>query len=153
MAASYYPNVNFHFLVTFHSFDPTGSTIDVAFQSVSGLDATIETEQVKEGGENRFTHTLPVRRKAGPLLLKRGLLAPNQSALTRFLQGAIANDVFKPMDLVTIHLLNEMHVNLLSWSINNVWPVSWKIGELNAMQGEVLIETLELHYNQLILNT
>lgn len=133
-------------------FDPKG-TIDVAFQSVSGLDVTLETESVKEGGENRFTHQLPVRRKAGPLVLKRGILSPKQSLLTKYLQGVFANDVFQPMDVVTVNLLDETHQTLLSWSVNNVWPLSWKIGELNAMQGEVLIETLELNYNQLILNS
>jgi phage tail-like protein len=151
MAADYYPNVNFHFMVQF-PFDPTGTTIDVSFQSVTGLDSTLETEPLKEGGENRFTHMLPVRRKYGPLVLKRGLLGPDQSQLTAYLQLVFENDVFTPMDLVTIHLLDETHQSLLTWSVNNVWPLSWKLGELNSLQGEVLIETLELNYNQLILN-
>jgi phage tail-like protein len=150
MADDYYPNVNFHFQVQF-PFDPSGVTIDVAFQSVSGLDSTLETEPVKEGGENRFTHVVPVRRKYGPLVLKRGLLGPDQSILTNYLMQVFANDVFTPFDTVTIHLLDESHQTLLCWSVNNVWPTSWKIGELNAMQGEVLIETLELNYNQLVL--
>jgi phage tail-like protein len=151
MAADYYPIVNFHFMVQF-PFDPTGTT-DVSFQSVTGLDSTLETEPVKEGGENRFTHVLPVRRKYGPLVLKRGLLGPDQSQLTSYLQQVFANDVFTPMDMVTIHLLDETHQSLLCWSVNNVWPLSWKLSELNAMQGEVLIETLELNYNQLVLNS
>jgi phage tail-like protein len=152
MATEYYPNVNFHFMVKF-PFDASGTTIDVAFQSVTGLDSTLETEPLKEGGENRYTHVLPVRRKYGPLVLKRGLLGPTESRLTSYLQGVFANDVFTPMDLVTIHLLDESHNSLLYWSVNNVWPLSWKLGELNAMQGEVLIETLELNYNQLLLNS
>jgi phage tail-like protein len=151
MAADYYPIVNFHFMVQF-PFDPTGTT-DVSFQSVTGLDSTLETEPVKEGGENRFTHVLPVRRKYGPLVLKRGLIGPNQSKLTSYLQTVFANDVFTPMDMVTIHLLDETHQSLLCWSVNNVWPLSWKLSELNAMQGEVFIETLELNYNQLVLNS
>ena len=146
--AGTYQNVNFHFLVQF-PFDPGGITVDVSFQSVTGLDSTIETEQLKEGGENRFTHTLPVRRKFGPLVLKRGLLGPAQSQLTTFLQNAFANDQITPFDIVTIHLLDENHQTLLYWMVNNVWPLSWKISELNSLQGEVLIETLELNYNQL----
>jgi phage tail-like protein len=151
MAADYYPIVNFHFMVQF-PFDPTGTT-DVSFQSVTGLDSTLETEPVKEGGENRFTHVLPVRRKYGPLVLKRGLIGPKQSKLASYLQTVFANDVFTPMDIVTIHLLDETHQSLLCWSVNNVWPLSWKLSELNAMQGEVFIETLELNYNQLVLNS
>jgi phage tail-like protein len=48
-------------------------------------------------------------------------------------------------------LLNEEHKPLMTWTINNVWPRSWKIAELNAMQGDVLIETMELNYNRLVL--
>lgn len=150
MADDYYPIVNFHYLVQF-PFDPMGVTIDVSFQSVSGLDVTLETESVKEGGNNLFTHVLPVRRKAGPLVLKRGLVSPDQSILTQWMQGVFANDVFQPMDVVTIALLDETHQTLLAWAVDNVWPTSWKMGELNSMQGEILIETLELNYNQLIL--
>jgi phage tail-like protein len=150
MADGYYPIVNFHYLVQF-PFDPMGVTIDVSFQSVSGLDVTLETESVKEGGNNLFTHVLPVRRKAGPLVLKRGLVSPDQSVLTQWMQGVFGNDVFQPMDVVTIALLDETHQTLLAWAVDNVWPTSWKMGELNSMQGEILIETLELNYNQLIL--
>jgi len=142
-----YPTVNYHFLVQFPIF-PGG--VDVSFQSVTGLDSTLETETLKEGGENRFTHVLPVRRKFGPLVLKRGMPGPGQSQLTTFLQGVFANDSFTPFDVVTINLLDETHQTLMFWAINNVWPLSWKIAELNSMQGDVLIETLELNYNVLL---
>jgi phage tail-like protein len=152
MAGTTYQTVNFHFMVTF-DFDPTGSSVDVAFQSVTGLDSTMETETLKEGGENRFTHVLPVRRKFGPLVLKRGLLGPDQSQLTTRLKQAFENDVFTPFQVVTIHLLDESHNSMMYWAVNNVWPLSWKISELNSLQGEVLIETLELNYNVLLFNS
>src|ERR1700744_6789564 len=147
-----YQAVNFHFKVHF-DFDSSDSSNDILFQSVTGLDSTLETETVKEGGENRFTHVVPVRRKYGPVVLKRGLLGVKQSTLTSKLKAAFENDTFQPFSLVTIHLLNDRHDTLMFWSANNVWPLSWKLGELNAMQGEVLIETLELNYNTLILNS
>jgi phage tail-like protein len=49
-----------------------------------------------------------------------------------------------------ISLLDEQHQSLMHWKINNVWPRSWKIAELNGTKGDVLIETLELNYNRLI---
>ena len=148
MAASTYQTVNFHFRVNFDFKDP-GS--DIAFQSVTGLDSVIETESVKEGGENRFTHVIPVRRRYGPLVLKRGILPPGATGLTRWLKTAFDDEIIIVRDLVTIVLLNESHKPLMHWKINNVWPLSWKVVELNAEQGGVLIETLELNYNILIL--
>jgi phage tail-like protein len=149
MVEDFYQIVNFHFKVEF-TLNEEG--IDVRFQSVSGLDVTLDTEQVKEGGENRFEHVLPVRRKCTPLILKRGLLKPSASGLTRWLQRAFNDEEVEPVDIVTIKLLNEEHKPLMLWTINNVWPRSWKMGELNAETGAVLIETLELNYNRLILS-
>ncbi len=141
---SFYQTVNFHFKVAFRD------NIDVRFQSVTGLDATIDTETVREGGENRFEHVIPTRRKYGPLVLKRGLLSPSQSAITRWLKQAFDNERIVPMDTLQIILLNESHNALMQWTVNNVWPRSWKLGELNAETGAILIETLELNYNRLI---
>ncbi|SRR5260221_10936961 len=147
-----YQNVNFHFRVQFNHH---GSIDDIRFQSVSGLDSTLDTEPLKEGGENRFEHELPVRRKYGPLVLKRGMLNLGNSKLTQWLKGSFDDDLdcemIEPVGTVTISLLSEDHKTpLMVWTVTNVWPRSWKVGELNAEQGAVLIETLELNYNRLI---
>ena len=143
-----YQTVNFLFRVTF-DFDSVG--MDIRFQSVSGLDSVLETEQFKEGGENRFTHMLPVRRKYGPLILKRGVINPlANSKLTAWLKDAFDNAKIVPQSLVNIVLLNDAHKPLMHWKATNVWPLSWKVSELNAENGAVLIETLELNYNVLI---
>jgi phage tail-like protein len=147
---AFYQTVNFHFKVDFN-FD-SGDGVDVRFQSVTGLDSVLDTETIKEGGENRFEHVLPVRRKYGPLTLKRGLLKPDDSSLTNWLKETFDGNIVKPIDTVNISLLGEDHQALMHWTINNVWPRSWKVGELNAERGEVLIETLELNFNRLIFN-
>lgn len=147
MPDSFYQTVNFHFKVEFNMY---GKDVDVMFQSVGGLDSTLETEPIKEGGENRFEHVVPIRRKYGPLTLKRGLINPGKSGITDWLKMAFDDEDVKPIDTVTIKLLNEQHKPLMVWTINNVWPRSWKVGELNAEQGGVLIETLELNYNRLV---
>jgi len=147
MADTFYQTVNFHFQVEF-KLGKEG--VDIKFQSVSGLDSTLDTEPVKEGGENRFEHALPVRRKYGPLTLKRGLIKPGDSGITDWLKEVFDNENVIPIPIVTITLLNEEHKSLMVWTINNVWPRSWKIAELNAEQGAVLIETLELNYNRLL---
>jgi phage tail-like protein len=144
----FYQEVNFHFLVSFKPNDT--DSIDTRFQSVTGLDSTLETEVVKEGGENHFEHVIPLRRKYGPLVLKRGVLGPQASDITAWLKEAFDDEKIKPIGTVDILLLNPEHKALMQWTINNVWPRSWKIGELNAERGEVLIETLELNYNKLI---
>ncbi|TPN83952.1 phage tail protein [Aquimarina algicola] len=141
-----YQIVGFHFKVSFLNL-PESKEVDVQFQSVSGLDVQIEKEAFKEGGENRFEHSLPGRRKYTTLTLKRGILKPKDSGLTRWCQEAFQNLVVEPIGKVNVELLNENHSVLMHWELSHVWPVSWKVGELNAEKGEVLIETLELNYN------
>ncbi|HYF32554.1 MAG TPA: phage tail protein [Chitinophagaceae bacterium] len=150
-------HVGFHFRVVFEGLKKDDgsaadrsveSSMEMRFQSVSGLDASLETESVKEGGENRFEHMIPTRRKYSPLVLKRGLLRLEDSALSQWFRRAFEDEKVEPLPHVDIQLLNEDHLPLLFWKAIWVWPKSWKVGELNAERGEVLIETLELNYNR-----
>ncbi len=138
--------VGFHFSVFFFDL-PDEQEADIRFQSITGLDVQIEKETLKEGGENRFEHSIPGRSKYTALTLKRGILRPEHSGLTKWCQNAFQNRQIVPLSRVDIELLNEEHNILMQWELSHVWPVSWKVGELNAERGEVLIETLELNYN------
>jgi phage tail-like protein len=151
-----YQAVGFHFAVHFSAGD--GNSVDIRFQSVAGLDSSIDIETIKEGGENRFEHVIPTRRKFGPLVLKRGLVGPISSPIANWLKRTFEGEPFdlstgkedfQVIDTVIIDLLGEDHQPLMSWTVTNVWPRSWKIAELNAERSEVLIETLELNYNRL----
>src|SRR3954471_1559780 len=46
--------------------------VDASFQEISGIEAEFQTEEVVEGGENRFAHRLPKQGKYPNLVLKRG---------------------------------------------------------------------------------
>ncbi len=144
--ASTHQIVGFHFKVFFTGLPKSNGT-DISFQSVSGLDVQIEKEAMKEGGENRFEHQIPGRSKYTTLTLKRGILKPEDSGLVQWCQQAFQDMIVKPLTNVDVELLNEDHKPLMRWQLSHVWPVSWKVGELNAEKGEVLIETLELNYN------
>jgi phage tail-like protein len=145
--ANLYPTVGFHFRVTFSGL-ANGQEVDIGFQSVAGLDVSLDVEAFKEGGENRFEHNMPVRRKYTKLTLKRGLISPGKSGLTDWCLDAFQRMKVVPLNLVIVELLNEEHNVLMKWDVSHVWPISWKIGELNAERSEVLIETLELNYNR-----
>ncbi len=147
MPVEYFPT-NFHFEVSFQGVGGTTGE-DIKFQSVSGLDAQVNTETIKEGGENRFEHVVPTRASYSNLVLKRGILLPSQSGITKWCKKAFEELKFEPSDLL-VTLFNEQHTPLLKWKVIHAWPKSWKIGELNAEKGEVLIETLELSYNYYI---
>lgn len=147
----FYQTVGFHFLVIFNGL-PGVQDVDVRFQSVSGLDVQLDTESVKEGGENRFEHVLPVRTKySSTLTLKRGLITPEASGLTDWCLRAFSDRVIEPLNTVSVHLLDEEHNVCAKWDVEHVWPKSWKVAELHAERSEVLIEQIELHFNRFTL--
>jgi len=117
-----YPAPGFHFLVAFELFPQRD--IDVRFQEVSGLTVNVQTEEIKEGGENRFTHKLPVRTNYNDLVLKRGLFT--FSGVIEWCRDAVENFNFKPTN-VLISLMNDSHVPLNSWYVENAIPIRWEV--------------------------
>lgn len=133
-----YPPVAFHFSV---NFGLSGS--EIHFSEVSGIESTLETITFKEGGENRFHHTLPVRAKYPNLVLKRGML--KDSAIVAWCRKAIENLDISPTS-VQVTLLNENHEPLAAYNFINAWPVKWAISTLDAEKNAIIIETMELSY-------
>lgn len=136
-----YPAVGFHFLVTFELFPQL--PYDLQFQEVSGLTVTMESEPLKEGGENRFVHQLPVRTSYSDLVLKRGKYMG--SGLLHWCKNALENFEFKPVN-VMISLLNDDHLPLYNWYVINAIPKKLEISNFNAERSEVVIETMTLSY-------
>ncbi|MEO6037566.1 MAG: phage tail protein [Saprospiraceae bacterium] len=164
--AIYYPPVGFYFKVEFSLTTSASSIlnvnnlankitkpslsqlgvpadIDMCFQDVSGLTATVGTTDLAEGGENRFKHQLPGRVTYDKLVLKRGLVT--DSAILQWCINAISNFEFKPIT-VFVKLLNESGDPLATWEVVNAYPTKWSVSNFNAEQSAMVVETLELAY-------
>jgi len=140
--ANYYPPVSFHFKVeVLGLLSPTDH--DVRFTEVSGLSVEMGTEEVAEGGENRFIQKYPSRAKYPELTLKRGLLL--NSEIVNWVRECIEDYQIKPRN-IDIKLLNEQHQPLVTWHVVNAYPTKWSVSDLNASNNTVSIETLQLFY-------
>jgi phage tail-like protein len=153
-----YPPVSFFFSVSFQG-QFQGERLDknlveTRFQSVTGLSVDMQTETLKEGGENRFEHILPMGTKYDALVLKRGLVKNSQ--MVQWCMDAILNFDIQPMNL----LISLLHVQaaassqaakttapLVTWNVINAWPKKWSVSEFNAEQNSIAIESLELNYS------
>jgi phage tail-like protein len=136
------PVAGFHFVVNFLGVGLPD--IDMRFQEVSGISADLETTELKEGGENRFVHKLPVRAKFPNLVLKRAAY-PVPSMVLEWAKDAIYNFDFRPVD-VQVFLLNDMHLPVKGWNFVSAYPVKLQTSNLNAKNNELVIQTLELAY-------
>jgi phage tail-like protein len=136
----YYPPVGFHYRV---EFGVSRDKNDVRFQSVSGLSVEYDVEEYREGGENRFTHKLPVRTKYPELVLARGMVT--DSTVIDWCLDAFRDRVFVPTD-VNVILLNEQAQPLRTWKVAHAVPRKWTVSNFNANESALVIETLELAY-------
>ena len=136
----YYPPWGFYYKV---EFTISQNKNDISFQTVSGLSVEYDIEEYKEGGENRFTHKLPVRIKYADLVLKRGLLT--DSEVIQWCLRAFQDREFEPSD-VNVFLMNEQRETLRTWKVTHAIPKKWLVSDFNANENAVVIETLELTY-------
>lgn len=146
----------FHFLVSFIditvSEEAGGASNsfpilpDISFSEVSGMGAEVEYEEISEGGNNSFRYKLPKRTKYKNLVLKRAL-STIPSILTDWINKSIREFQFYPCTVVVI-ILNELYTPIKIWNFSNVYPVKVEYSSLNANKGELVIETLELAYNE-----
>lgn len=157
--SKYYPPVGFHFDVRIlDAFDAasvvTGSLgvtkdVDGSFQEVSGISVEVPVDDFYEGGENRFTYKLPKPIKYSPLQLKRGLVS-SLSALGEWCQETFELGFDQPITTkeVLVSLLNEDGLPLMAWVFIGAFPTKWNVSNFNAMNNEIVIETLELSYRR-----
>jgi len=138
--ASYYPPVGFHFSVAFVGLSEDA---DTRFTEVGGLSVEMGSEEVVEGGENRYVQKYPTRAKYPELVLKRGLL--KGSAVWNWIRDSIV-DYKIELRNIDIVLLNEAHEPLMTWHVIGAWPTKWAVGDLNAGNNTYAVESMQLAY-------
>lgn len=141
MALTYYPPVGFHFKVEVLGLPP--NDLDTCFSDVSGLSVELATEEVAEGGENRFIQKYPIRAKYPELVLKRGLL--RNSEVWSWARRCIEDFTIEPKS-VDIKLLDETHQPLITWHLAGAYPTKWAVADLSAAGNSVAVESLQLFY-------
>ncbi|WP_299685848.1 phage tail protein [uncultured Tateyamaria sp.] len=145
MAQTLAPTTAFTFRVTL-----AGDVQPVLAQGVEGLDSTMDTEPLVEGGENRFVHSLPKSPRHANLKLKH-MVAPANGPLVQWVHQTLQGSLTAPIEPKTVHitLLNTTNQALASWTVRTAYPVGWKADSLDSMKNELAVDTLELAYQEI----
>ena len=98
-----------------------------------------EIEEVKEGGLNAFTHQLPGRRKGIRLTLKNGL--GTGELIDWYIKTLSEEFIRKP---VTVTLKDVQRNPVLTWKLEQAFPVKWTGPQLKTSENSIAIQTLEL---------
>jgi phage tail-like protein len=103
----------------------------------------MELEALKEGGENRFVHQLPVRTSYSELVLKRGKFMG--SGVLYWCVNAIEILSSSPQMYLSLCWMKN-HLPLYNWYVINAIPKRLEISGFNADRSEVVVETFALNY-------
>ena len=117
--------------------------LDIRFQKVKGLAATVKTMPLTEGGQNLYTQQLPVGVEYGNLVLERGRVV--SSPLNSEFEAAMSLFEFTPSNVI-VTLYDEAIQPVSAWLFIRAYPVKWSTSDLNAADKSILIDTLELAY-------
>ncbi len=136
------PFKTFNFEVQF-----IGLTI-AAFSEISGLSATGDVVEYREGNERRNNvRRMPGLRKFGNLKFMRGYTPDDRlwQWYARIANGA--NERYSG----SIVLLNEAHIAVLRWNFENAWVNGMDGPSFKAAGNEVAIESMDLVHEGLML--
>jgi phage tail-like protein len=112
-----------------------------AFQEVRGLSADLEVMAYPEGGVGDFVHQLPVRHSWGRLSMRRGLM--RDAGLWSWYSAGLAQSLGARRD-GAVWLLGADGQPAISWTFRAGLAAKWTGPEMNAMQGSIALEGLEI---------
>jgi phage tail-like protein len=106
---------------------------------------SVDLDPLKEGGQNMYTHQLPVRVNVGTATLKHGISRDMQ--LLNWYMQVMSGDFANAYRQVTVMLLDTARLPIALWNFRDVLPTKWVGPTLKSSSSEVVIEELEFVYH------
>jgi phage tail-like protein len=120
------------------------------FREITGLEVTVEIEEVQEGGQNNFVHRLPGRMTWPNIVLKRGITQNDsliewltKSSGEKFAAGG--NKLQRTTAAIT--LLGTSGKRLRAWDFDGAFAVRWTGPNFDAQSSEMAMEQLEIAHH------
>lgn len=107
----------------------------------------VDVDKVNEGGLNDYVHQLPKGIQAGSITLKHGLVKAQNDAMMNWYFLVLRGQVKDAMKSVTVVMLGEDNTPVMNFHFENCYPIKWQGPSLNAGQGAVAIEEVQLAYH------
>ncbi len=134
------PFRGFNFLVEIDGITQAG------FQEVSGLDASTNPVDYRQGDDPNHVRKLTGLNKYSAITLKRGITDSDE--LWKWRKTAIDGKTERKNG--SIVLLDEAGQEKLRWNFSNAWPSKWTGPAFNATGSAVAVETLELTHEEVV---
>lgn len=143
-----YPFVAFKFSIEIAVPDVAPRVCNAAFAECDGLEMTMDVKTIREGGNNGRQHRLSGPLSFGQLTLKRGMTASFD--LWDWFTAVLENPGLRA-DAEVVLLAADGQQERARFILSRCVPVKLKAPPLNARDGTVAIEELQLAYESLTL--
>lgn len=136
-----WPLPKFYFMVDW------GSTTNIPFQEVSGLEIQAEALEYRHGNSPVFSKiNMPGMVKNNNITMKKGVFANDNSFWDWY--AKIKMNTIERQNVV-IKLLDEGGNPTMTWTLNNAWPTKISSTDLKSDANEVAVESIEIMHEGL----
>ena len=136
-----WPLPKFYFMVDW------GSTTNIPFQEVSGLDIESEPIEYRQHNSKIFSKiSMPGMIKNNKITMKKGVFAKDNAFWDWFVK--IKMNTIERQNVV-IKLLDEKGNPTMTWTLLNAWPTKMSSTDLKSDGSEVAVETIEIAHEGL----
>lgn len=101
----------------------------------------VEMSDIREGGQNTYTHRLPTRVNTGTVTLRHGIMRGD--ALIKWYFQVLTGDIASATRQVTVEMYDPMGTVVMSWNFRNAYPIKWSGPTLKSGESQILIQELE----------
>jgi phage tail-like protein len=142
------PFTAFNFSVEINRAGASGELVSAAFSECDGLEMTMEVKTIREGGNNGRQIRLTGAFNFGQLTLKRGMTG--NFDLWDWVSATLRDPSLRA-DAEVVLLDGDRQTKRASFQLTRCLPVKIKAPPLNAKDGMIAIEELQLAYESLTL--
>ncbi len=136
-----WPLPKFYFMVDW------GSTTNIPFQEVSGLEIEAQPLTYRHGNSPVFSEiNMPGIVKNSNVTMKKGVFANDNSFWDWY--NKIKMNTIERQNVV-IKLLDEGGNPTMTWTLNNAWPTKISSTDLKSDANEVAVESIEIMHEGL----
>lgn len=132
------PYRGYNFLVEIDGITQAG------FQEVSGLDASTDAIEYREGNDPNHVRKLPGMNKYSAISLKRGI--SDSDELWKWYRTVVDGKPERKNG--SIILLDDTGQEKIRWNFVNAWPTKWTGPSFNSTSNAVAVETLEIAHEE-----
>jgi len=123
----------------------------MSFQEVSGLDMEAQPIEYRAGDSKAFSVVkMPGIKKYSDVTMKKGVFKSDNKFFNWFKE--IQMNVIK-RKAITISLLDEAGAPVMTWKLENAWPMKISGTDLKSTGNEVAVETIVIAHEGLTIET